>query len=354
MSWHDTPLSALLGTRYPIIQAPMAGATTPAMAVAAAGAGALGSLGCAMLQGATLRAEAEAAVGRTNGAVNLNFFVHERPRPDAAKAAVAVGRLQPWYRHFGLGDPVVPAETHYPFDAEMCGIVEAVAPRVVSFHFGLPDAALITRLKARGIVVLSSATSVAEARWLEAHGADAIIAQGAEAGGHNGWFMDRGGADVAGLFALLPRIVDAVEVPVIAAGGIGDGRGVAAAMTLGAAGVQVGTAFLATPESGTAEVHKRAVLAASGDDTIATEAFSGRRARSIVNAYAREMAGVRDWPDFPLMNAATAPLRKASAADGSGDAFALWAGQGVGLARAETTAEVIARLVRETEAILGR
>lgn len=332
----------------------MAGASTPQMAAAAANAGAMGSLGCALMGLDDMASAAQAAMRDTNGAINLNFFAHARPQDDPGRAAAAVARLAPWYEHFGLGTPVRPAETHPPFGAEACDAVLALAPRVASFHFGLPEGVLVDRLKAAGIVVLSSATSVAEARWLEECGADAIIAQGVEAGGHNGWFLPRDGADVPGLFALLPRVVDAVSVPVIAAGGIGDGRGLAAAFALGASGVQVGTAFLASPESAVAPVHKRAVLAASGDETLATAAFSGRSARTIINHYAREMAAVTDWPDFPLMNAATAPLRAASAASDLGDAVAMWAGQGAGLARAETTAQVIERLVREADAILTR
>lgn len=354
MAWHDTPLTELLGIRYPIIQAPMAGASTPEMAAAAANAGALGSLGCAMMDPEKLKAAGRIALQGTNGAINLNFFVHARPQSDPGLAGAAMARLAPWYEHFGLGQPTAPAETHFPFSEADCDVVSGLAPRVASFHFGLPETSLVARLKEAGILILSSATSADEARWLEQCGADAIIAQGSEAGGHNGWFLDRNGADVAGLFALLPRVVDAVSVPVIAAGGIGDGRGVAAAMTLGAAGVQVGTAFLATPESMVPPVHKRAVAAASGDDTMATRAFSGRSARTIANAYAREMAYVHDWPDFPLMNAATAPLRRESAAAEMGDAVAMWAGQGAGLAREETTQGVVERLVRETDAILTR
>lgn len=354
MAWHDTPLARLLNIDYPIIQAPMAGATTPAMAAAAANAGAMGSLGCAMLSAQTMTAELRAAQALTNRSLNVNFFVHARPMPDATLNRAVAERMAPWHDRLGAGDPVVPADTIPAFDAAMCDAIIACGPRGASFHFGLPEATLVDRLKAAGILILSTATSAAEARWLEAHGADAIIAQGAEAGGHNGWFLPREGADLAGTMALVPRVVDAVSLPVIAAGGIADGRGVAAALMLGAAGVQVGTAFLATPECASPEVHKQAVVAATGDDTMATRAYSGRLARGIVNDFSREMAAYRDWPDFPMMNAATGPLRAASIKAGLPDAVALWSGQGAGLVRAETTSQVVARLVAETGAALAR
>ncbi len=325
----------------------MAGAATPAMAAAVGNAGALGSLGCAFASADQIADDVRAVRSTSNRALNLNFFVHRRPRIDQAKTRRARARLAPWYERFGVSSEPQPAETHFPFDAALCDAVLAASPRVASFHFGLPDDGLVRALKEAGIVVISTATSAAEARWLEDKGADAIIAQGYEAGGHNGWFLARDGADVAGTLALVPRVVDAVSVPVIAAGGIADGRGVAAALMLGAAGVQIGTAFLATPESMISAAHKRAVLAASGDDTMYSLAFSGRMARTVVNDFARDMARVDDWPEFPLMNAATAPLRAASAAAGMGDAIALWSGQAAGLVRDESTAEVVARLVAE-------
>ncbi|MGI3184618.1 NAD(P)H-dependent flavin oxidoreductase [Nioella aestuarii] len=354
MAWRDTPLTRLLNIDYPIIQAPMAGATTPAMAAAAANAGAMGSLGCAMMGIETMTAELRSAQAGTNRSLNVNFFVHDRPVPDEDLNAVVAARLAPWYYRLGAGVMQSPADTIPAFDELFCEAVITCRPTVASFHFGLPDAILVERLKAAGILILSSATSAAEARWLEDHGADIIVAQGAEAGGHNGWFLPRKGADLTGTMALVPRVVDAVSVPVVAAGGIADGRGVAAALMLGAAGVQVGTAFLATPECASPEVHKQAIVAATGDDTMATRAYSGRLARGVVNDFSRQMADHSDWPDFPLMNVATGPIRAASAKAGLPDAVALWSGQGAGLVRAETTAEVITRLVAETEAALAR
>ncbi len=331
----------------------MAGAASPEMASAVAAAGGLGSLGCAGMSAETVQKEIAAAQRGSNRPVNVNFFTHAPPQDNPELTRAAMERLQPWYARLDAGAPHKPAETTLPFDEAMCEAIIAAGARVVSFHFGLPAPNLVARVKDAGMIVLSSATSVAEARWLEDRGADVIVAQGVEAGGHNGWFLPRNGADVATTMALVPRVVDAVSVPVLAAGGIADGRGIAAALMLGAAGVQIGTAFLATPECRTAEVHKRAVAAASGDDTLATRAYSGRSARGIVNAYSAEMARHDDWPDFPLMNAATGPLRAASAKAGHGDAFALWAGQAAGLARAETTTEVMERLIAETEAVLS-
>jgi len=354
MDWPDRRICDLFDIDHPIVQAPMAAASGPAMAAAAANSGALGSLGCAFFDADKIADETRAVREVSNRSVNLNFFVHRSPDIDAAKIRLAQDRLEPWYQRFGLQPAADMSDPGIVFDQAICAAVLAASPKVVSFHFGLPDAKFMTALQEAGIVVISSATSVAEALWLENRGVDAVIAQGSEAGGHSGWFLDNGGADVAGTMALVPRIVDAVSVPVIAAGGIADGRGIAAALMLGAAGVQIGTAFLATPESTISAVHKTAIIDASGDDTMVSRAFSGRRARTVANAFARDMAGVADWPDFPLMNAATGPLRAASAGVDQPEAVALWSGQGVGLVRAQATADVVARLVIETASALGQ
>ena len=354
MTWPSSRLTDLLQIDHPIIQAPMAGASTPAMAAASAKAGIMGSLGCALQTNAVMTADIAALRAVINQGVNLNFFVHLPPKTDMNKIAAAQARLGPWYNRVGAGEVPAFTDASAYFDQTRCDVVLQAAPSVVSFHFGLPDAGLVTQLKDAGITILSTATSVAEAVYLQDNGADAVIAQGAEAGGHNGWFLPRNGADAAGLFALLPRIVDAVDVPVIAAGGIGDGRGIAAALALGADGVQIGTAFLATEESAVPQVHKDAVIAASGDDTMFSKAFSGRMARTIANDYARDMADVTDWPDFPLMNTATAPLRKASAQAGKPDTVALWSGQAVGHVREySTVAEVVQRLIAEAQVCLS-
>lgn len=350
--WPDGRLTDLLGVRHPIVQAPMAGASTPEMAAAAANAGALGSLGMALASVETIGQEAAAARALTNGALNINFFCHAAPRDDPAKTAAAKARLKPFFAEFGLGEPPDPSATP-PFDEDRLAATLRAAPRVVSFHFGLPAAELLRPLKEAGIVVLCSATSPKEAMALEAAGVDAIIAQGWEAGGHRGVFDAAEGWGEMGTMALVPAIVDRVSVPVIAAGGIADGRGVAAALMLGAAGVQVGTAFLTTPEAKTAPPHRAALLASDGADTAVTTAFSGRPARGVRNRYMAETAGAA-WPDFPLMNPMTAPLRAASAKAESPDFISLWSGQGVGLAREETTGEVVERLASEALALLGR
>ena len=351
--WNDKRLCDLLDIEHPIIQAPMAGASTPQMAVAVANAGGMGSLGCAMRSVDQVTQDMHKIRQHTNHAINLNFFVHTAPRAHPEHAEGAKQKLERWYERFDAGDMPEAVETHFPFDTTMCDAVIRLAPKVVSFHFGLPEAAMIEDLKAAGIVILSSATSVAEARYLEESGADAIIAQSYEAGGHSGWFLPRGTAEVAGTMALVPRIVDAVNIPVIAAGGIADGRGIAAALMLGAAGVQIGTAFMAAPECMASATHKNALLSASGDDTMMSKAFSGRRARTLVNEYASEMDQVDNWPDFPIMNTLTGPIRKASVNADSPDAIALWSGQAVGLIRQESTADVFNRLVAETKAILA-
>ncbi len=245
-------------------------------------------------------------------------------------------------------------ESSLPFGEATLDLVTELKPRVVSFHFGLPGADLVEALKEAGIVILATATTPAEARDLEARGADAVVAQGWEAGGHHGYFLGEKGAPVATM-ALVPQVVDAVSVPVIAAGGIADGRGIAAALSLGAAGVQLGTAFLTAAESAAPAVHRAAVMASDGSDTRPTRAFSGRPARAVVNRYVEMMEKHEaELPDFPLMNTVTGPLRKASAEAGMADCYALWCGQGAGLSRELPAAELVARLVEETRAALAR
>jgi nitronate monooxygenase len=352
--WPDTRLTELLGIEHPIIQAPMAGASTPAMAAAAANAGCLGSLGCAMMTPESYRAAFDQVRAATNRRINMNFFCHRPPFFDDQKAAAAQARLKPFFLELGLGEVPEVAPVNFPFGEEMFEAVMATRPGVVSFHFGLPEQRFVDALKADGAVVICSATTPAEARDLEARGVDAIVAQGWEAGGHQGHYLTERPAGI-GTMALVPQVVDAVRVPVVAAGGIADGRGIAAAMALGAAGVQIGTAFLTTAETGVAPPHVEALLAADGSETAMTRAFSGRPARGIVNRYMRELGPHEEnLPDFPLMNTLTAPLRKASAAAGSQDFLALWSGQGVGLSQRGTVAELVERLVDEARAAMRR
>lgn len=353
MSWNNNRLCDLLGIENPIIQAPMAGATSPEMVVAACNAGALGSLGSAEYTSDKLIAEFDFIRAHTNAPFNANFFTHDEPNIDPVKGQAARERLKSWYDGYELGKVPEAIPSSRSFHKEICDTVCELKPAVVSFHFGLPDAKFVAQIKSCGIKILCSATSVNEAIWLEQNGVDAIIAQGFEAGGHSGWFMDRNGADLTGMFALVPRIVDAVSVPVIAAGGIMDGRGVVAALVLGASGVQLGTAFISSPESLLSDVHKKAASQASGDDTVHSTAFSGRKARSIVNKYASEFSSVSDWPEFPIGNTLSKPLRKASSDRGLPDAMSLWAGQAVGLNQSKSTTEIIENIVGETKSILS-
>lgn len=356
MKWQDRRLLDLFGIEHPILQAPMAGPTSPQMCVAASEAGGLGSIAAAMLTPETLRAELQIVQQGTGRPINVNFFVHKPPAEDAAREAGWRKRLASYYAEFGLAaDAGKDGPTRAPFNAAMCEIVLEYKPRVVSFHFGMPDAGLVRRVKDAGIVVLSSATTAEEARWLEAHGCDAIIAQGAEAGGHRGMFLVDDIARQAGTMALVPQVVDAVKVPVIATGGIGDGRGIAAALALGAAGAQIGTAFLLTPEAKTSPLHRAALKQANDNSTTLTNVFTGRPARGIVNRYIREVGPMSaEAPAFPLAAGASQPLRAAAEAKGSGDFTSLWSGQAPTFAREMPTAELMAKLVEETGAVLRR
>jgi nitronate monooxygenase len=343
-------LARLLGTRLPIVQAPMAGVQAGALAAAVCEAGALGSLPCAMLTPDSMRTELELIRARTRGPYNVNFFVHQPPRPDPAREAAWRALLAPYYAEFGIdpaGIPVGPGRA--PFSEELAHALEPFRPAVVSFHFGLPAPELLARVKAWGAKVLSSATTVEEAVWLESHGVDAVIAQGVEAGGHRGMFL---GADVAtqlGIFALLPQVVAAVKVPVIAAGGIADARSVRAAMALGAAGVQAGTAFMLCNEATTPAVN-RAALRARPHVTALTNLFTGRPSRGIVNRFMREMGPINERaPAFPLATAAVAPLRAKAEASGSGDFSPLWSGQNASGCREAPAAEVVAALAAGLE-----
>jgi len=356
MTWKDRRLLDLFGIEHPIIQAPMAGPVSPQMVIAAAEAGGMGSLPAAMLTADSLRGELQVVKQGTDRPINVNFFVHDDPRPDAAREAGWRKRLAAYYRELGLAaDAGRNAPTRAPFSAAMCDVVLEFKPKVVSFHFGMPDRALLTRVKDAGLLVMSSATSAEEACWLEDHGCDVVIAQGNEAGGHRGMFLNDDISRQAGTMALVPQVVDAVKVPVIAAGGIGDGRGIAAALALGAAGAQIGTAFLLAPEARTSALHRAALKQANDNSTTLTNVFTGRPARGIVNRYVSEVGPMSaDAPQFPLAAGATQPMRAAAEAKGSPDFTPLWSGQAPTFAREMPTADLIATLVKETEAVLKR
>jgi nitronate monooxygenase len=343
-------LQQLLGIPLPIIQAPMAGVQGSALAVAVSNAGGLGSLPCAMLGLDAMRKELAAIKTQTTGPFNVNFFCHTQPEPSAEREALWRAALAPYFEEFGVDPTAIPAGPgRQPFSNEVAEAVSELRPAVVSFHFGLPSEDLLARVRGWGAKILSSATTVDEARWLEARGVDAIIAQGFEAGGHRGNFLSEDLNTQVGTFALVPQIVQAVKVPVIAAGGISDAKGVAAAMALGAAGVQVGTAYLLCSEATTSTVHRAALKSEAARVTALTNLFSGRPARGILNRIMRELGPISAAaPAFPLATSAIAPLRAKAESLRSGDFSPLWAGQNATGCK-EVSAGVLTReLARET------
>ena len=327
----EKALRRILGTELPLIQAPMAGVQGSALAIAVANVGGLGSLPCAMLTVEAMRKELAAITAGTTSPYNVNFFCHTPPAPSAEREAAWRKLLAPYFAEYRIdADSIPPGPGRAPFSGEWADALEEFEPRVVSFHFGLPPAPLLARIKRWGAVILASATTVDEARWLEENGVDAVIAQGLEAGGHRGTFLSDDLSTQVGTFALVPQIVQAVNVPVIAAGGIADADGVAAAMALGAAGVQIGTAYLLCPESTTGAVHRDALKTAAARTTAVTNLFTGRPARGIVNRLMRELGPISGIvPAFPLATSAIAPLRARAEAVGKSDFSPLWAGQNV-------------------------
>ena len=339
----------LLGTDLPIIQAPMAGVQGSALAIAVSNAGGLGSLPCAMLSLDTLRAELTAVTSGTSQPYNVNFFCHTPPEPDAEREVAWRNLLRPYYDEFGIDISTVPAGPgRAPFSHDAADVLAAFKPAVVSFHFGLPSPDLVQRVREMGAKVLSSATTVEEARWLEANGVDAIIAQGSEAGGHRGMFLSDDLTTQVGTMTLVPQIVKAVSVPVIAAGGIADASGVAAVLALGASAVQIGTAYMLCPEATTSAVHRTALSSDGSRHTAVTNVFTGRPARGIVNRLIREIGPVSSLaPQFPLATAAVLPLRAAAEARGSGDFSPLWSGQNANGCREIPAAALTRTLISE-------
>ncbi|HTE94824.1 MAG TPA: nitronate monooxygenase family protein [Bradyrhizobium sp.] len=354
--WPDRRLLDLFKTEFPIVLAPMAGIMDADLVIAAAQGGALGSLPCAMISVERAREQVNIIRQRVSAPVNMNFFCHNAVDADPAREAGWKQRLASYYREFGL-DPAMPIDlaNRAPFDAAMCALVEELKPEVVSFHFGLPDPALLRRVKAAGCIVISSATIVREAIWLEENGADAIIAQGAEAGGHRGMFLTENIAEQPGTFALVPQVVDAVKVPVIAAGGIADGRGIAAAFALGAAGVQIGSAYLRCPESKVIAPARVALGQARDDSTVITNVMTGRPARGVANRVMREVGPISpDAPAFPHSATALGPLKVAAEKQGKVDFTNLWAGQAVRMSREMPAAELTRALAGAALARLSR
>jgi nitronate monooxygenase len=352
-AWPDRRVIDLFGIDVPIIQAPMAGATTPEMVVAVSEAGGLGSLPCALLSLERAHSALEVVRRGTQRPINVNFFCHVPPAPDPTKALAWRARLAPYYVENGL-DPEapIPTSSRAPFDGAFCDLVERHRPEVVSFHFGLPEKTLLDRVKATGAKVISSATTVEEARWLEDRGCDAIIAMGFEAGGHRGTFLAQDMVTQVGTFALVPQVVDAVKVPVIAAGGVADARGIVAALALGASAVQIGTAYLFCPEADVSAAHREALKTTADDGTMVTNVFTGRPARGIVNRLMLELGPMSPLaPSFPLAGGALVPLR--STPTGPRDFTNLWSGQAARLGRALPSGELTRMLATEALAKLA-
>jgi nitronate monooxygenase len=349
VGWPDRRFLDLVGSEQPIIQAPMAGAGGVELCVAAMEGGAIGSLPCALISGDQLRQQVAEVRARSNGPLNLNFFCHKMPA-DAEDSAWRE-LLRPYYDEFAV-EPGNGGALRLPFDSEMCAVVEEVRPKVVSFHFGLPDENLLDRVKATGAIVIGNATTVEEARWLDGRGADAIIAQGFEAGGHTGRFLGSDPAEAMGLFALLPQVVDAVWIPVIAAGGIADGRGIAAALTLGASAVQLGSAYLHAPETPISDAHRSQL---KDGHTVFTNLLTGGLARGVPGRLVNELGTVRsEAPPYPLASAALAPIRAAAERTGEYGFAPMWAGQAAPLGQPLPAAELTRKLAADALAILSR
>lgn len=355
VAWPNRRLLDLLKIEHPIVQAPMGGHTRPEMAVAVSDAGGLGSFPCGLLTPAQVRDEVGRIRAQTRKPINLNFFCHATPRRNVAIERAWRQRLAVYYADLMVDLPVPPPFTLAPFGPEMCEVAGELRPEVVSFHFGLPDRSLIDRLKAAGCIILSSATTVAEARWLEDHGADAVIAQGIEAGGHRGMFLATEVSSQVGTLALVPQVVDAVSIPVIAAGGIADGRGIAAALALGAAGVQMGTAYLLCPEASISQPYRAALKSARDTPSVLTNVLTGLPARVFMNRITRELGPIATGvPSFPLPAAALAPLRMEAEFQESVDFSTFYAGQAAALGRELPAGELTLKLAAEALERLGK
>jgi nitronate monooxygenase len=346
--WPNKRLLDLLRVDHPIIQAPMGGGHISLdMPVAVCGSGGLGSFPCSSLTAAQLGDVVAKIRTQTAKPLNLNFFCHVTQRDTAVEAAW-LKRLASYYTELGVNPPQFPASTRPPFNAEMCDVVVELRPAVVSFHFGLPEKSLVDRLKAAGCVILSSATTVTEARWLEDRGVDAVIAQGLEAGGHRAMFLTSELASQLGTLVLVPQVVDAVNVPVIAAGGIADGRGIAAALALGASGVQMGTAYLLCPEATISALHRAAIKSAKDQLSAISNVLTGLPARVLVNRIVREVGPLATGvPSFPLGSVALGPLRAKAESQRSVDFTGLYAGEAAALCRELPAGELTEKLAAE-------
>lgn len=340
----------LLRIPHPIIQAPMAGSTTPELVAAVSDAGGLGSLGAWHMTPEQITAAIADIRALTDRPFNINLFAGGWEDDRAVDPKGMLNILSSYHAELGLAAPEVPGSAEIPFEAQMDAIIDA-APPVFSFTFGMPGQDAIARLKERGVTIIGTATTVAEAQVLVRNGCDAVVAQGIEAGGHRGTFTVPIDDVTIGTMALVPQVVDAIDVPVIAAGGIMDGRGIVAALALGASAAQMGTAFLVCDEASVPAVHRAALRKARGEDTTITRAFSGRQARGIINEFVETWEGRDDdILPFPLQNAATKPLRDAAGDRDDSRFLSMWAGQGAALARAPLpAAELMHQLIREVK-----
>jgi nitronate monooxygenase len=351
--WPNRRLLDILQIEHPILLSPMAGLGTIDLAAAVCTAGGLGSIGCAVMEPELAAKTIRALRGLTDKPINVNFFCHVQAKNATDREDAWRGRLLTYYRELGIDPAIAVPRMDIPsFDDARCRIIEDTKPEVVSFHFGLPDATLLARVKAVGCRIMASATTVAEALWLETHGVDIIIAQGYEAGGHRGTFLaeslNSAISSQPGTLALVPQVVDAVKVPVVAAGGIADGRGIAAAFALGAVGTQLGTAYLLCPEAATPELYRDALRHAYSDATLVANVFTGRPARALSNRLALEIGPILDaLPDFPLPMGPLAPLRAKAEQQGIRDFTPFWSGQASPLGREMPARELTLKLVQE-------
>ena len=353
--WPDTKLCELFDVKYPIILSPMAGSAGPALAIAVCEAGGVGSLPCASLTLDEIAEHFTTVRQSTTKPLSLNFFCHEFREYEASREQAWLDRFSPYGAELGL-EPTLDGDASNlePFGEEHCRLVEELRPTIASFHFGLPTGDLVQRVKAAGCRVISSANTVAEARWLESRGCDAVIAQGTEAGGHRGMFLSQTVTEQAGTFALVPQIADAIDVPVIAAGGVGDGRGIAAAFALGASAVQMGTAYLFTDESLASALYRERLNNASDNGTVLTNVFSGRPARGFANRVTHDLGPITEQPmDFPMGYGVLAQFKQKAEASGSTEFSSCLSGQSASLGRAETAAQLTERLVNEAEKIFS-
>ena len=349
-------LLKLLDIELPIIQGPMAGNMKPDLAASVSNAGGLGMLPCATLSIDQMKDESAQVRSLTNRSFALSFFCHVDPGDTSAQERAWREKLAPYYKEFGVTQAPPTGTARNPFDEKYCDAVLKIAPKIAHFHFGMPKPALVKRLKDAGIVVISTGTTVAECRRVVEEGAEAVCAQGFEAGGHRGVFIagDRAIDTQVGTMALVPQVVDAVKVPVMAAGGISDARGVAAAFALGASAAWVGSAYLLTPDSKISPMHREALKNATDESSALTTLFTGRPARGIVNRMMRDLGPMNpDSPPFPNAANPLAPLRAAAEKAGTGDFSPLWTGQAVALARETTAAELTKRLAGDWRGVIA-